>query len=494
MTAIKEAPRLRNKKLKASLPQLGLSNRVKAQVIERRPGHPDEGKVISETDWAPNLILDAGMDRLVTTKICDLFTHAVAGTGNTPTSDDSGAVTATTSGTTCTASGAFFAAGDVGKLLRFDTGEKAMITGFTSTTVVTLASSLGVTAQLFTLYRVGQTSLATEVKRSNTYLTGTGNTETTRSGSTFTHRRTYDFTVEVGNVNYSEIGFSHTATVAANLNTRALFSGGAVTVLTGQQLRVIYDFLVTVSPTTSTAVEPTITGWPSLSQSVTADSTTDKITLASHGFSADQKVVLSGTSAPGGLSFATTYYVITDTSSTFKLAATPGGGAIDITSNGSGVTLVTSTQAHQQMTKIGLSGLNTSTGATQAQDSTGGGDNFCNEPVATGTGMALGTESTALPTWPDASAVSITAPTGGTKGSGALSISPAYVNGSFSLTRTVTYATTEGNSAAIRTMSLTVGTFASRAGLVCRFDTLQEKTSSFTLTVNWTWTWDRVFS
>jgi len=494
MTAAKPCDRKKRKQLNIGMPAVGMGNRVKAQVIERRPGHPDEGKVIHETGWTQNLILDAGMDRLPTTKICDLFTHAVAGTGNTPTSDDSGAVTATTSGTTCTSSGAFFAAGDVGKLLRFDTGEKAMITAFTSTTQVTLASSLGVTAQLFTLYRVGQTSLATEVKRSNTYLTGTGNTETTRSGSTFTHRRTYDFSVETGNVNYSEIGFSHTGTVAANINTRALFSGGAVTVLTGQQLRVIYDFLVTVSPTTSTAVEPTITGWPSLSQSVTADSTTDKITLASHGFSADQKVVLSGTTPPGGLSFATTYYVITDTSSTFKLAATPGGGAIDITSNGTAVTLVTSTQAHAQMTKIGLSGINTSTGATQAQDTTGGGDNYCNEPVATSCGMAIGTESTALPTWPDSSAVTITVPTGGTKGSGSLTISPAYVNGSFSLTRTATYATTEGNSSAIRTLSLIVSTFNSRAGLVTRFDTLQEKTSSFTLTINWTWTWDRVFT
>lgn len=484
MTNRKVTEEITNRIMALAMPGIGLGNRVKAQVLEN-------GKVIRETEWQPNLILDAGMDRLPTTKICDLFLYCVVGTGNTPTEDDSGAVTATTSGTTCTASGSFFAAGDVGKLLRFDTGEKAMITGYTSATQVTLASSLGVTAQLFTMYRVAQTGLATESKRSNTYLTGSGNTETTRSGATYTHRRTYDFTAEVGNVNYAEVGFSHSATVASNLNSRALFTGGAVTVLTGQQLRVIYDFQVTVSPTTATNSEPTITGWPSLSQSVTADSSTDKITLASHGFAANQKVVLSGSVAPGGLSFGTTYYVVTDTSSTFKLAATSGGAAIDITSNGTSVTLVTSTEGQSQLTKHGLSKINTSTGATTFQDTTGGGDNYCNEPVATSVGMVVGSESTALPTWPDASDVAITAVSSGSKSSLTLT---TYVNGNFYVERYATYATTEANSSVIRTLSLTVGSFATRAGLVFRFNTLQEKTNTHTLTITWRWTWDRVFA
>lgn len=466
------------------MPALGLGNRVKAQVIEN-------GKVVHETDWTPNLILDAGMDRLPTTKICDLFLYCVVGTGNTPTEDDSGATTATTSGATCTASGAFFAAGDVGKLLRFDTGEKAMITAFTSSTVVTLGATLGVTAQLFTMYRVAQTGLATEAKRSATYLTGSGNSETTRSTATFTHRRTYDFTAEVSNTNYSEVGFSVVATVASNLNTRALFAGGAVTVLIGQQLRVIYDFQVTVSPVTATNVEPTITGWPSLSQAVTADSTTDLITLTSHGFSANQKVVLSGSVAPGGLAFATTYFVVTNNANSFKLAATSGGSAIDITSNGTSVTLVTSTQAQSQMTKIGLTGINSSTGATQHQDSNGGGNNFCNEPIATSVGMNIGSESTALPTWPDASDVTITTVTSGAKSSLTLT---TYVNGNFFAIRSATYSTTEANSSIIRTLNLTVGNFGARAGLTLRFNTLQEKTNTHTLTINWKWTWDRVFT
>lgn len=464
---------------------LGFGNRVKAQVIEN-------GRVVHETDWTHNLILDAGMNRLPTTLICDLFLYAVIGTGNTPTEDDSGATTATTSGTTCTASGSIFAAGDVGKLLRFDTGEKAMITAYTSGTQVTLGATLGVgSGTAFTMYRVSQTGLATEVKRSNTYLTGSGNTETTRSGSTYTHRRTYDFTAETGSVNYAEVGFSHSATVASNLNTRALFSGGAVTVLNGQQLRVIYDFLVTVSPTTATNVEPTITGWPSLSQAVTADAGTDKITLASHGFSANQKVVLSGSIAPGGLSFGTTYYVITDTSSTFGLSLTSGGGAIDITSSGTSVTLVTSTEGQHSLTKHGLSGIVTGTGATAAQDTISGADNYCNEPLATSCGMIIGSETTAFGAWPDAANVAITAVTGGSKSS---LTSSGYTNGNFYIERYAVYATTEANSAVIRSINLTRGNSAIRAGLTVKFNTNQEKLNTHTLTITWRWTWDRVFS
>lgn len=483
MTDRKLTGQITDKIINAATQALGLGNRVKAQVIEN-------GRVVYETDWTPNLILDAGMDRLPTTLICDLFLYAVIGTGNTPTEDDSGATTATTSGTTCTASGAFFAAGDVGKLLRFDTGEKAMITGYTSATQVTLGATLGVTAQLFKMYRVGQTGLATEVKRSATYLTGSGNSETTRSGSTYTHRRTYDFTAETGSVNYAEVGFSHSATVASNLNTRALFSGGAVTVLNGQQLRVIYDFLVTMSPTTATNVEPTITGWPSLSYSVTADAGTDKITLASHGFAANQKVVLSGSIAPGGLSFGTTYYVITDTSNTFGLSLTSGGAAIDITSNGTSVTLVTSTQGQHSLSKHSISGIATGSGATVAQE-TSPGNHLCNEPLATGCGMVIGSETTALGAWPVAGDTAITSVTGGAKSSLTAS---AYTNGNFYIERFAVYATTEANSALIRSINLTRGNSATRSGLTILFATPQEKLNTHTLTITWRWTWDRVFA
>lgn len=80
-------------------------------------------------------------------------------------------------------------------------------------------------------------------------------------------------------------------------------------------------------------------------QPVTFDAGTDKVSLTSHGFAADTPVrfvaaLPSGvlpTAVGGDLAEGTTYYVVTDTANTFKLARTVGGGAIDLTSAGTGV-------------------------------------------------------------------------------------------------------------------------------------------------------------
>lgn len=69
----------------------------------------------------------------------------------------------------------------------------------------------------------------------------------------------------------------------------------------------------------------------------TVDTATDIITSTSHGLIDGTIVhVASTTTLPTGLSANTVYYVISATSSTFKLSLTSGGGAIDISSTGSG--------------------------------------------------------------------------------------------------------------------------------------------------------------
>lgn len=215
-----------------------------------------------------NLILDQGLNKLLrssgTIYWGSFSAYCAVGTGTTPTQTDSGATTATTSGlsTTVTASGSFFTAGMVGQLIRFDSGEERYIASQTGTAcVVTVAVNIAAPT-FFTVWAVNQTGLASESKRTNTYLTGTGNCGRTQAGATFTYRRTYDFTAEVANQNYTELGWSDLVTVAANLNSRALISGGSVSVLIGQQLRVVYDLAVTVSPSVSTPGVWSITGWP----------------------------------------------------------------------------------------------------------------------------------------------------------------------------------------------------------------------------------------
>lgn len=466
---------------------IGLCNRFKAQVIEGV-------RVVRETEWANNLILDAGMDRVASMSMCQLFLSCCVGTGNTPTVDDSGVITASRAGTAVTASAPIFAGGDVGKLLRFSTGEKSKITVFTDNQHVTVADSGTVGATVFKMYRVTQTGLAVETKRSTTYLTGASNCFSTRVGGVFTNQRTYDFTAEVGSVNYAEVGFSDQAGAGANLNMRGLFSGGAVTILATQQIRVVYQFIVTLSPIVNRQKTPTITGWPSLVQAVTCDNTTDRITLASHGLLTDYLIQLQGSVAPTGLSFATNYYVKNPTTNDFQLAATPGGAAIDFTTNGTSVTLTTNIQGSEVSESIGLSSI-ASTGASTGWEGHGslGGLHNENEPGGTGNLAYIATDTTALRSFP-ASPPSVSGvPTGG-----APSVTlDAYTNGTFTRTKSILITAANGISSAIRSAGLGMSSdFGGLApgGLRFLFDTKQEKDNLHSLALVWKYVWDRDFS
>lgn len=472
---------------------LTMANRFKIQVVERRHNR-HRGRVVRSTPWQANLILDQGMDRVASDVIVNLFTYCVIGTGNTATEALSGGITATTSGTTCTSDSPIFASTDVGSLLRFTTGEKAKITAFTDSQHVTLAATLGVTGQTFKMYRVNQTGLTTEKTgagyRNNNYLTGAGNCGSTLSTNVLTHRRTYDFPIEVSDQNYAEVGFSHTATVAANCNSRALFSGGSVTVLTGQQLRVVYDFIVTLSPTSTRSKKFPVTGWPSLQSAVTVDSTTDKVTLTSHGLPADTEVVFGGSGAPGGITFGTPYYVVVDTANTFKVSATIGGSAIDITSNGTSVYLLTNTSGTELLMQAGLSSVTTA-GAGATYETAGGNPQNASEPSATGQ-ITVATDSGAQPSFPVSSGLSWSGiPTGGTQN---LALD-TYTNGTFTRTKSVTFTTGQANSAAIRTIAIGPASAGSnKTGIRFLFNNPQEKTSINTLTIRFRFTWDRDFS
>lgn len=67
----------------------------------------------------------------------------------------------------------------------------------------------------------------------------------------------------------------------------------------------------------------------------TADTATDVVTAPAHGFTDTQTIVFYGGTPPGGLTEGTTYFVRDSTTNTFKVSATSGGVAIDLTSVGS---------------------------------------------------------------------------------------------------------------------------------------------------------------
>lgn len=104
--------------------------------------------------------------------------------------------------------------------------------------------------------------LVSEIKRSTGYLTGTGNCGTTAVGQTLTFRRTYEFAAETGSVDYRELGFSNTSSSGNNLFSRVLISGGTVSLVAGQSLRVIYDLAVTLTPTGIISGSVSLSGWP----------------------------------------------------------------------------------------------------------------------------------------------------------------------------------------------------------------------------------------
>jgi hypothetical protein len=75
----------------------------------------------------------------------------------------------------------------------------------------------------------------------------------------------------------------------------------------------------------------------------TGSASTDVVTAPGSGYTAGQAVVLfptGGSVMPGGLTAGTVYYIISPSADTFKLSATSGGSAINITADGSGLVQV----------------------------------------------------------------------------------------------------------------------------------------------------------
>lgn len=67
---------------------------------------------------------------------------------------------------------------------------------------------------------------------------------------------------------------------------------------------------------------------------VQVDTTANTIISEGHGFANGDQVVFLGGTAPGGLTEGTIYWVRDVTTDTFAVAATSGGAAIDLTSDG----------------------------------------------------------------------------------------------------------------------------------------------------------------
>jgi hypothetical protein len=234
---------------------VSVETRVKTRIIEAATG-----KVLKESPWRKNLIMDLGLNGLAqqsgyASYPAAFTTNCYIGSGTTPTSYASGAVTFTQASTTITASANFFTSGMVGGIFKYGTGTggaEYYITAYLSPTQVTVDTSATVAGGLVaTVWMVNQTALTSYLYTNTSYETTAGSCGRTLSGNVATMKRTFNFAQQATSYNVNEIGYSA-------ISKTALFGRivlGATDVVPPTSFyQVILSVSFTYSPSAPTAV------------------------------------------------------------------------------------------------------------------------------------------------------------------------------------------------------------------------------------------------
>lgn len=230
-------------------------------------------QIKSISDWKPNLILNSGLAMVGTNTWYKCISRCYAGTGSVTGTNanttDSGAATAVSDASgnvTVVGSWDFTVQASVGDCILWDTGQQGRITligGALTATITPAPGGGGIPAAEFTLCRTSRSTLVTPAKQATSYLTGRPNQEALLTGNVVVTRFTYDFPAETGSVTYTEVGLSAaniTPPSAATLFSRLVLPV-ATALVSGDQLRIIYQLQVAVNPITIQTVTPTISGW-----------------------------------------------------------------------------------------------------------------------------------------------------------------------------------------------------------------------------------------
>lgn len=338
-----------------------------------------------------------------------------------------------------------------------------------------------------------QTGLDTEIARSNTYLTGAPNCTSTLAANVLTHTRTFDFPIEVTGITYAEVGWSHSATIASNLNTRALFAS-PISVASGQSLRVVYQFVVTITPNTQRALTAPITGWPSRQWSLAAIGSGDPafsvISQPSTGggdnfdfLATDEpfKVVNAGTT---GLTAGTTYYGGNLLTSQIHIKSSAGGATIGF--NTGTLVIVTNATGFEQRVLIGLSSVNID-GTTKSSGFDAAG--VCAEPSVDSNYIGLSPYTGTLPAFNTPLNASIAASAFAKQ-----YVLAAYTTANYFRDKQVQFVPSDGGSNRDDWVWLllmpTSSTFTT-PGYAFRFKHRQQKLNTATLTVSMRASWTR---
>lgn len=192
------------------------------------------------------------------------FTYLAIGSGTNPNSFASGAVTCTQSGNVVNSSTSFFTAAMVGGILKYGIGSggaEQYITGFTSSSIITVSSSAIVSATAFTVWMVQQTSLQTPLYFTDNYRTNSGDNQTTYNTGQIIHQRTFINPAQPISYIVNELGWQ-IGPSGDSLNGRITLSS-TDTVSPSEYYIVVMTLTLTYSPSTPTSVGNVGTGFNS---------------------------------------------------------------------------------------------------------------------------------------------------------------------------------------------------------------------------------------
>lgn len=227
-------------------------------------------RIIEDRPWRKNLILNSGLNMIHTYLWADAMRWASAGTGTDANYEDSSTGTAVSDASgNVTFTGYTLAASREGAIILWDTGEQGRITGGSgsSCTITPAPGGAGIADGAFTLFRAERSVLVTPRVGGAYGFTGNclasyPNTFSSISGNVITLRRTFEFPAEGSAVTYGEVGVHPINGNGATCFARMTIPGG-IALTTGQQLRLIYQLVLTVGPTNAVQTGTmSITGWP----------------------------------------------------------------------------------------------------------------------------------------------------------------------------------------------------------------------------------------
>jgi hypothetical protein len=213
----------------------------------------EDGRVVSTRPAKRNLLLDSGLDGIAVRAFWDTFTNCVLGDGTTPTKRDSGSITVSIASEVATASANYFESGDVGRLLKLDSGQEVYIAAYTSPTEISVTGASDDSADEATIWYVNETGHANELVRTSTLSSDSGDVSSTWDSPQIEHKRTFVFPEETGARTYKEIGWSHTASSGGNLLGRDLIPSGGDSIAPGQQYKVVVKLRIEINPVTQTS-------------------------------------------------------------------------------------------------------------------------------------------------------------------------------------------------------------------------------------------------